>query len=311
MPVCPVCGAQNPSFIEKYSRWDCYGCPVCDTQFWWPLRHPGRQFYEDAYDPTSDPTSDSLSWGSREFLAHPVSPRGTLLDIGCAYGDFMHRAEQQGFAVWGVDISARSVEAAKIRFGLRNCRTGTIGEFAREAGRPDFDVATAFEVIEHVDDPAAFVEGVAAVLKKGGYFVFSTPDRECLGGWHDTPPQHLMKWNEKSLRFLLASKGFEVVGVRREPVSAKYFIYRIFGSASPLSLGIVSRIKSRIVSRSAGAAAGGDKDLISAKPAYLSAAESLARAKAVVLKLCMAPLVLIGRFLGWHWQAIYVVARKK
>ena len=122
------------------------------------------------------------------FLRDKKIKKGSLLDIGCCYGDFLNAARKRGFEIRGIDISRRSIEAAKDLFGFKNIYAESIDLFSKRTDIPKFDVVTFFDVIEHLDDPRSFVREIAGVLKKNGLIIFSTPDRECLKGWHDYPP---------------------------------------------------------------------------------------------------------------------------
>ena len=44
-------------------------------------------------------------------------PQGRVLDVGCATGLFMEAAQEQGYAVNGLDISAFAVQIARAKFG--------------------------------------------------------------------------------------------------------------------------------------------------------------------------------------------------
>lgn len=79
----------------------------------------------------------------------------------------------------GVDVAAEAVEAASRRYAAENLsfRQGSVSVIPAEEAT--FDVVVSFETIEHVDAEAqrSFVAEVRRVLKPGGLFLVSTPDR--------------------------------------------------------------------------------------------------------------------------------------
>lgn len=308
--TCPICkNKDNLEMIETFFKWDLYECRNCDAQFWWPLKHPGKDFYEEEYDMVGVHGKNALSWGSKQFLKNTVIKSGKLLDIGCSSGDFLNAVQNKGFDVWGIDISNRSITAAKMLYDLKNVYSETLDTFSIKKNIPKFDAITFFEVIEHIDDPIKFVSQVKNMLKGGGLLAFSTPDRECLGGWRDTPPQHLFKWNEKVLRYMLDFHGFKIIKVIREPISYKYFFYYFFKGVSPFSFGIVSWIKGRIRSKLSNDIMKSDATILKNKPMSLKIAEGGAKLKVILFKIMVLPLVVIGRLLRLKWQSIYIVAK--
>jgi 2-polyprenyl-3-methyl-5-hydroxy-6-metoxy-1,4-benzoquinol methylase len=73
-----------------------------------------------------------------------------------------------------------------------------------------FDSVVSFETIEHVPDPARFVAECARVLKPGGNFLVSTPNRELWSPRSATPLQrhHVKEFTRKE--FLAILKPFKV-----------------------------------------------------------------------------------------------------
>ena len=47
-------------------------------------------------------------------------------------------------------------------------------------GESGFDLVTSLEVIEHVEDPARFVAGLAQALSDDGLMIMSTPNRTTM-----------------------------------------------------------------------------------------------------------------------------------
>ncbi len=78
-----------------------------------------------------------------------------------------------------------------------------------------------FHVIEHVADPKAVVERIAAWLSDGGHLVIETPNINSVdarifkktfwGGYHI--PRHWTLFNEKSLRQLFEAAGLKVISL--------------------------------------------------------------------------------------------------
>ena len=88
--------------------------------------------------------------------AFPVS-RPRILDVGCGTGANLVLLSQFGDAE-GVDISPDALAFCRAR-GLENVRLGAAETLPYEDGR--FDVVTAFDVVEHMDDDVAGLRDAA------------------------------------------------------------------------------------------------------------------------------------------------------
>jgi SAM-dependent methyltransferase len=98
-------------------------------------------------------------------------------------------------------------------------RCSTLDECREESARP-FAVVTAFDVIEHVADPAAFLRSAASVLQPGGFLFVSTPDVDSLTAtifgrrWHFYHPYHLSYFGPRTLVRAAAGSGLEMLDCR-------------------------------------------------------------------------------------------------
>jgi 2-polyprenyl-6-hydroxyphenyl methylase/3-demethylubiquinone-9 3-methyltransferase len=103
-----------------------------------------------------------------------------LLDIGCGGGLLSEPMTRLGFQVTGVDASERNIGAASAHAaeqGLSIDYRASTAEALLEAGEPPFDVILNMEVIEHVADPAAYLQDCARLLKPGGLMIVATLNR--------------------------------------------------------------------------------------------------------------------------------------
>lgn len=103
-----------------------------------------------------------------------------LLDIGCGGGLLSEPMRRLGFAVTAVDASERNIGTARAHaaeVGLDiDYRAGT-AEALLAAGEPPFDVVLNMEVVEHVADPAAYLQDCARLVAPGGMMVVATLNR--------------------------------------------------------------------------------------------------------------------------------------
>lgn len=104
----------------------------------------------------------------------------SLLDIGCGGGLLSEPMSRLGFAVTGVDASARNIGTARAHAepqGLDiDYRCATAEQLEAEGAGP-FDVVLNMEVIEHVADPGEYLRSCARLLAPGGLMIVATLNR--------------------------------------------------------------------------------------------------------------------------------------
>jgi 2-polyprenyl-3-methyl-5-hydroxy-6-metoxy-1,4-benzoquinol methylase len=134
----------------------------------------------------------------------PAQPGARVLDVGCGVGQVVARLQAEGFEAHGVDVSEPNI--ARARQGTERCRTydGKTLPFADNY----FASAGALNVLEHVEEPEAFIKELVRVVRPGGRVVLSSPNFFRVLGFHDYHPQMRgvgQKWkNWKRLREKLA-----------------------------------------------------------------------------------------------------------
>ncbi|KAH6560344.1 hypothetical protein BASA50_003328 [Batrachochytrium salamandrivorans] len=108
-----------------------------------------------------------------------------LLDIGCGGGFLSEALARLGAHVVGADASDENIKVAKVHYSLDRALSkgpGTIdyrhttAEQLVEQGE-QFDAVVALEIIEHVNNPKAFVQTCTQLVKPDGLVFFSTINR--------------------------------------------------------------------------------------------------------------------------------------
>lgn len=168
------------------------------------------EFYEYFNDDTSYHANRYRIEG--EFLDGVSAPAGrkpSLLDVGCANGDFPRYMKGRGWEVAGVEVSAN---AAKISdFEVYST------EFSRiPVAGPTYDAVTAWAVLEHVHDPMAYFRKAFEVLRPGGRFVFLVTNFASLSSralFREDVPRHLYFFTEPTVRRYLETVGLRLARV--------------------------------------------------------------------------------------------------
>ncbi len=132
-------------------------------------------------------------------------PDPKILDVGCGTGANLEMLSQFGTAE-GVDVSDDALEFCR-RKGL-NVHKG----LAEELPFPDetFDVVTALDVVEHLDDDVAGLKEMFRVLKRGGKTLIFVPAFMWLWGVQDDISNHRIRYTKKQIVERLQKAGFTV-----------------------------------------------------------------------------------------------------
>ena len=150
--------------------------------------------------------------GRRKLLRDIIAGIGespekmTILDVGCGTGLNCETLSQFG-RVFGADSSDQALNLSRKR-NIDNLVLSNAEEldFANET----FDVVTALDVLEHVDDDLQALAEMWRVAKPGGLLVLTVPAYGFLWSEHDEALHHRRRYTAHELRNKLTNAGFEV-----------------------------------------------------------------------------------------------------
>lgn len=135
----------------------------------------------------------------------PPGPR-RILDVGCGTGGMLGLLQEFG-TVEGLEFSEEAIALCRSRLGPDvNIRRGLIPDDIPSDGR--FDVVTAFDVLEHLDDPIGALHAIRRALRPGGVFVCAVPAFKFLWSEHDEVHHHKKRYTAQMLRSELTTTGF-------------------------------------------------------------------------------------------------------
>jgi SAM-dependent methyltransferase len=129
-----------------------------------------------------------------------------ILDVGCGTGRLLRELGRFGSAQ-GIDVSDEA-----LRFCRQAGLEGVVKASLEQLPFPDgeFDLVTALDVIEHIDDHVAALRECRRVLRPDGRIVIFVPAHRWLWSLQDEISHHYRRYTASTLREALLSAGFQV-----------------------------------------------------------------------------------------------------
>ncbi|MBO2462651.1 class I SAM-dependent methyltransferase [Actinomadura violacea] len=180
----------------------------------------------------------------RDYLAdHRASgvPGLRVLDVGSGMGEMVDMLRAFG-RVTAMDSSEHAIEYLRQRHPTGvSARRGLVPDDLAED--EEFDLVTAFDVVEHIDDDVAALRGFRRVLAPGGRLVLTVPAFPVLWSHHDVYAGHVRRYRRHHLRDLLRQAG----GFQADRIA--YFNSLLFLPA--FAARTAGRLRRRVVPREA------------------------------------------------------------
>lgn len=230
---CPVCEediniayaseyrAKNKPFLgKKLMR-----CATCDLLFVYPM--PGQKELDDYYKNlwlTDESIMSTSSESEKAFkiqaeyrvehLLKYVDPekQNKFLDIGSGFGYYFDALIRRsvGSEYYAQDPNLQNQQRLKDK-GIK------VYSDINDLKEKDFDVVSAFCVLEHVPHPKMFIEIMKSTVKKNGIIFIDMPCRDDL--FKRCLEPHLLFFSHKSLQYLIEKSGLKTIHLSEHGVS--------------------------------------------------------------------------------------------
>jgi len=187
---------------------------------------------------------------------------GAILDIGCWDGKFLECLSENNIR-HGIEINMLAANKASSR-GVKIIANNIsdIGHMSTQ-----YNVVTAFNIIEHIEDPLSFLKAITQVITTNGYVIISSGNTEAITWrisgsryWYCSIPEHISFINPEWCHFIADKLNLKIEHIERFSyagktsiihkisVFAKNFTYFI----APRILGNLRKIKHYLIKKNVG-----------------------------------------------------------
>lgn len=215
-----------------------YQCAACRFGAFVPPAAGSANFYNDITVDSDYYVAEKWEFKKTFALmrAHGVN---SLLDYGCGGGAFLKEAATH-FPACRLDGYDKNPQAVAAFAGTK---IGFVSDLEQHDGKI-YDMITAFQILEHLDDPFSVLRTLKNSLKQGGLLIICVPNadgpiRHFTAALTEIPPHHVNRFNETSLRVYLQNENFAVEDVAFEPLPKilwESYLPVMLGKALPPSL---------------------------------------------------------------------------
>lgn len=234
---CPICGSSKFDPLITVHNFQYCECSNCKHNFL--DSPPDREKVASLYVGEEDThccqsmvyQSDEIFNKRLEMISRPkvafvrdyLEPKNSLwVDIGCACGEMLVAAREQGWRVAGIEADAAQVESARAK-GLE-VREGYLTPQNAKEFLGEANIVSAINLIEHIPDPIGTLQAISESIVIGTYLVTEVPRQPSLGSFANfvfpqlvyrqfCPPDHLHVFSERSMEILLERSGFTPIAV--------------------------------------------------------------------------------------------------
>jgi len=224
---CPLCHSENTPQTEGLVR-DLPEIPVlkcsdCSLVFLGSFDHIHDEFYEGSEMRVGEDIdiwiSETKGDDERRFRYLYDSLRGAdVLDFGAGNGGFLRLAKQEASSVATVELD-KELSPLFERDDIPYYR------FLKDIpANKQFDLITAFHVIEHLKDPVGFLREVSSLLRSSGSLYLEFPNaNDALVSLYGSKAFskftywscHLMLFNHETIKIAIKEAGLQCRNIRQ------------------------------------------------------------------------------------------------
>jgi 2-polyprenyl-3-methyl-5-hydroxy-6-metoxy-1,4-benzoquinol methylase len=211
---------------EVFSIWKCQDCSLQFTQAVPDANHIGKYYQSESYVSHSDTQKGiinqlyhfvrNITLKRKRSLIEATTKKstGSILDIGCGTGAFLHTMQQAGWDITGLEPDETASNNAKKLYDITTAPPSTLFSLPENK----FDAITMWHVLEHVHQLNEYISQLKKILLPNGRIFIAVPNYTSFDAAHYQShwaaydvPRHLYHFSPKSMEKLLANHGLTIL----------------------------------------------------------------------------------------------------
>jgi cyclopropane fatty-acyl-phospholipid synthase-like methyltransferase len=188
------------------------------------IPHDKSNGYEEAAEGFMSARNPRIGASTVREWSQSLAPGSSILDLGCGHGVPISQVlTEEGFAVYGVDASAKLLEKFRERFPGAHAECSAVED--SEFFRRTFDgiVAWGLMFLLPPDVQCAVIGKIARALNPSGKFLFTSP-KEAVE-WRDTLTGHeSVSLGAERYQQILQAQGLVIVGEQSDEGDNHYYL---------------------------------------------------------------------------------------
>jgi SAM-dependent methyltransferase len=144
---------------------------------------------------------------ARHLADLPGIHDGVVLEVGCGRGIVVQHLIRRGYRVVGVELGRPVPISAEVAPHLH---LGVDAFALPERLRADVRMVLLLDVLEHLDDPRAFLAQLGARFARLGHVFVTLPARQELWSNYDEHYGHKLRFDHSSLAELVTASGLDL-----------------------------------------------------------------------------------------------------
>jgi SAM-dependent methyltransferase len=214
-------------FFKGVDKVELYECLDSGYRFYYPLTLEGTPGFYESLIHSNYQYYPGWKW-ENDVASNYVQAGNKVIDVGCGNGAFLDMLSKKKPDVhrFGIEFNEEAISQATAK-GLHVYSEPVQIIAAKQPG--EYDVATTFQVLEHIADVSGFLKAKIELVKPGGLIIIGVPNNNPYiyrkDKYHtlNLPPHHMGLWGKKSLSSLPDYLPIRLESIHIEPVDDLFY----------------------------------------------------------------------------------------